>query len=1021
MQPGLPATVDLRTVHRIALVGSPAAGRAAARALVCSAATFHSPRHLTVAVLTADAGRGEWEWIKWLPHAHSAERSDAVGAVRLIGTSAEALADLLPSPTHVLLVVDCPESSYGPESETGGPGMTVLEVAAADRPKASGVLQLDATETDRCDAATAEALARRLLPLQPAAAPDAEPTAPAGLPELLGIDRIGAFDPATTWRSLRARDRLRVPVGVGGHPSTGSGETGVVHLDLKESAQQGMGPHGLVVGATGSGKSEFLRTLVLGLAISHPPDQLNLVLVDFKGGATFVGMADLPHVSAVITNLSGELALVDRMQDALAGEMVRRQEVLRSAGNVASVRDYEQLRERRADLPPLPSLLIVVDEFSELLAAKPELTELFVAIGRLGRSLGLHLLLASQRLEEGRLRGLDSHLSYRVGLRTFSAQESRTVLGVPDAYQLPPVPGLGYLKPDPTTLTRFQAAYVSGPASGHRPDATRRPRRSCCRIVRPCGAGRGIGAADSRGRPRAAEAPSVLDLAVARMRGRGPAAHRIWLPPLDQPDPLDRLMPAARGPLRIPVGTLDRPRDQRRDPLVLDLTGAGGHVAVVGGPRSGKSTLLRTILAATALAGSPRETQWFVLDLGSGALGPLAGPAPRGGASPAGPRATSYDASWRRCRTSPTAARPVAPTTATARSSCASTGGARCARSSTSSSRRCSSWPSAGWGWASTWWRPPRGGRTSGRRCATSSAPGSSCGWAIPSTRRWTARSPRQCRQIDRAAGSCPARCTSSPRCHPTAWSLRSVPRGRASRRRRCGCCPPASPSTTYDAGRGPDAGGILLGLDEARLAPVALDPSAEPHLLVFGDGRSGRTALLRTYLHEVVRTRTPAQAQLVLVDYRRSLLGEVPDHHLLHYLTSADLARAALDELAAYLRTRLPGPDATPDQLRRRSWWTRRGGVRRGRRLRPGRDAAGFAGGGAPAAARAGGRRRSPPRRRAAQRRRRPGAVRAGDPVAAGPGGAGRAPEREPGGGPAGRHRATDPGGAGSGAAGDA
>ena len=164
-----------------------------------------------------------------------------------------------------------------------------------------------------------------------------------------------------------------MPIGVGTDPSTGSG-TKIVHLDLKESAEHGMGPHGLVVGATGSGKSELLRTLVLGLVMTHPPDQLNLLLVDFKGGATFAGMAELPHVSAVITNLAGELALVDRAQDALEGEMLRRQEALRGAGNLASVHDYTQARERGADLPALPSLLIVVDEFSELLAAKPELT-----------------------------------------------------------------------------------------------------------------------------------------------------------------------------------------------------------------------------------------------------------------------------------------------------------------------------------------------------------------------------------------------------------------------------------------------------------------------------------------------------------------------------------------------------------------------------------------------------------------------------------------------------------------------
>lgn len=103
----------------------------------------------------------------------------------------------------------------------------------------------------------------------------------------------------------------------------------------------------------------------------------------------------------------------------------------------------------------------------------------------------------------------------------------------------------------------------------------------------------------------------------------------------------------------------------------------------------------------------------------------------------------------------------------------------------------------------------------------------------------------------------------------------------------------------------------------------MVLDTDAEPHLLVFGDGRSGKSALLRTYLHEVARTRTARQAQVVVVDYRRTLLGEVPDERLLHYLTSADQARPALEELAAYLRTRLPGPDVTPDQLRRRSWWS--------------------------------------------------------------------------------------------------
>src|SRR5205823_11730006 len=136
-----------------------------------------------------------------------------------------------------------------------------------------------------------------------------------------------------------------------------------VEVDIKESAQGGMGPHGLLIGATGSGKSELLRTLVLALALRHSSEILNFVLVDFKGGATFLGLDALPHTSAVITNLADEATLVTRMRDALHGEVVRRQELLRRAGNYNSLHDYETARAAGAPLDPLPTLLVVVDEF----------------------------------------------------------------------------------------------------------------------------------------------------------------------------------------------------------------------------------------------------------------------------------------------------------------------------------------------------------------------------------------------------------------------------------------------------------------------------------------------------------------------------------------------------------------------------------------------------------------------------------------------------------------------------------
>jgi DNA segregation ATPase FtsK/SpoIIIE-like protein len=321
-----------------------------------------------------------------------------------------------------------------------------------------------------------------------------------GLLELLGLDQATGLSTVTeTWHTIDADSFLRVPIGV-------DPEMKPVLLDLKESAMNGMGPHGLLVGATGAGKSELLRTLVCGLALTHSPEALAFVLVDFKGGASFASLGALPHVAGVVTNLADDLALVDRILAALGGEQRRRQELLAAAGNLGNVREYRALR-REGKLPPdlqdqpLPQLLVILDEFAELLDQEPAFIDFFLTIGRVGRSLGIHLLLASQRLEEGKLRGLDTYLSYRLGLRTFSAVESRIVLGVPDAYSLPTAPGGGYLKVGSTSFERFQASYVSGPSAS--------------------GSG------------------SVLDAVIAHLRDAAPPVHQIWLAPLDAELPLD--------------------------------------------------------------------------------------------------------------------------------------------------------------------------------------------------------------------------------------------------------------------------------------------------------------------------------------------------------------------------------------------------------------------------------------------------------------------------------------------------
>ena len=1011
VQPDLPAAVDLRAFDRIELTGPADEARALARAVVCAAAAFHGPGQLLVAVLGNDETVTLWDWAKWLPHAQSTEESDALGPARMITSSLDDLALMLPADLserprfgadqrpaspHILLVVDgghLPPGNHVIPAE-GLHGVTVLDLPEQwgeldeptrlrlhidPRPRADGRVPLSALRLredpvqsagDQMDLETAAAFARRLAPLATATGQtrkDPEASTPE-LTDLLGLGDVRGLDVATSWRTRPVRDQLRVPVGVldDGSP---------VHLDLKEAAQQGMGPHGLCIGATGSGKSEFLRTLVLGLAMTHSSESLNMVLVDFKGGATFAGLADMPHVSAVITNLADELTLVDRMQDALSGEMVRRQELLRSAGNFASVRDYEKARAAGEDLEPLPSLLIVVDEFSEMLTAKPEFIDLFVPIGRLGRSLGLHLLLASQRLEEGRLRGLESHLSYRIGLRTFSAAESRAVLGVPDAYELPPVPGLGYLKPDQSTLLRFKAAYVSGPPPyvAHGRDHRRTgPHRILPFTTTPVLVPQEE-VLVSEPAPRLADVDdrSVLDIAVQRMVGRGPEAHRVWLPPLDAPDTLDSLMPdlvedprlglvspswRARGGLVVPLGTVDRPREQRRETLTADLGGSAGHVAVVGGPRSGKSTLLRTVVSSLALTTTPRESQFYVLDFGGGSFAPLADlPHVAGVATRSEPHVVRRvvaevegivdrrETYFRRHNID-----SIETYRARRRDGQADDGygdvflvvdgwstlrsdfdmlelelQALAQRSLTfgvhllTSASRWADYRSAVRDVFGTRLELRLGDPLDSeidRKVAQLVPTGRPGRGLLPGRLHFLAALPRVDKDPDAGTlGEGVARLVDQVR---VAWQGDTGPKLRLLPERI------ELAQLRQAAAPAPDDRRLLVGVDERDLAPVRLDVDLEPHLLVFGDSGSGKSTFLRSYLHELMRTRTADEAQVVAVDFRRSLLGEVPDEYLLNYLTNGSQATSAIAELAHYLEQRLPGPDVTPEQLRERSWW---------------------------------------------------------------------------------------------------
>jgi DNA segregation ATPase FtsK/SpoIIIE, S-DNA-T family len=1010
--PSLPIPVSLRRFTSVELAGEGEPALALMRAVIGQLAVFHSPDELRIALLGDESGSAAWDWLKWLPHTAHPSEEDAAGPLRLAAATHDALMELLgpevrdrpehdpaaaPSVAEPFVVVVAHGVRIPPSSRLLGGGLrnTLLLDATGAMTGGPRVLRLtthggrvefpsgEDTVSARADALSATgalALARALAPLRTTGNVDLADRALESdleLTTLLGVRDPRTFDVAAKWRPRQAQSaRLTVPLGV-----TDEGE--VVELDLKESAQGGMGPHGLLIGATGSGKSELLRTLVMGLAVTHSSEVLNLVLVDFKGGATFLNMDRLPHTSAVITNLADEIHLVDRMRDSINGEMIRRQELLRESG-YSSLFEYEKARNAGAGLTPLPSLLIIVDEFSELLASKPEFVDLFVSIGRLGRSLGVHLLLASQRLDESRIHKVEGHLSYRLALRTFSSMESRSVIGVSSAYELPSAPGNGYLKIDTTNLVRFKAAYVSGPAP--------EPAGTAEQPAEEAAAGPGVSpftlaqvgpllsertaallaAAGEPVRPTPAEEASgeqresLLEVLVDRLEESGPPARQVWLPPLTSPPSLDDLLPGivpdpergmsavghpALGSLRVPLGTVDRPFEQLRELLVADLSTAQGHVGLVGAPQTGKSTLLRTLILSLALTHTPAEVQVYCLDFGGGGL------VSTSGLPHVGSVATRLD----RDRV----LRTVAELTQLLERREQEFTDRGLESMAAYRALRATGVVDDPYGdvflVVDGWFTLRQDYEDLEPRVIELASRGLSFGMhLVASAVRWSEIRPRlrdmlgtkfELRLGDPMESEVGSR-TAAAVPHLPGRGLTSAGHHFLSALPRLDGSPATADLTEATKAAvaeidtfwtGPSAPGvrllptrlpveqlpppegdlrICLGWDEQRLEPVWHDFGATPHLTVLGDGETGKTNALRLALRAVTDRYTPDQARIMVADPGRGLLAGVPEEYRVGYAVERDGLTQLAANAAVSMGKRVPGTDVSPEQLARRDWW---------------------------------------------------------------------------------------------------
>ncbi|WP_448615713.1 FtsK/SpoIIIE domain-containing protein [Modestobacter sp. URMC 112] len=625
----VPVTVDLAASGGLGLVGPRAPTAGVLRGLLLQLTTLVPPGLLRVVVAASAGHAADWRWTTWLPHVAGfavggdGDRTDDLDAALLALLAESATTEPGASPVAArpvtVVVLDAP---VGPETaaaltaaddvlclalaesrsrlavpaaatvtvtgETGSLGRLWRRGQATDRE-----LVLDPVpETVAADAA------RSLAPLAP-------PAVSGGLPDSCRLRDVPAeglrVDPAVgavsgSWR--RGRGELLCVLG--------EDTSGPVTLDL--CAQ---GPHALVAGTTGAGKSELLQTLVTSLALHQPPDRVSFLLVDYKGGAAFADTAALPHTVGLLTDLDSRST--ERALRSLVAELTRRERVLAGHG----VRDVTELA---ADVA-LPRLVIVVDEFATLAEELPGFVSGLVGMAQRGRSLGVHLVLATQRPSGVVSPEIRANCSLRICLRTTDETDSRDVLGSPLAAFLPVRrPGRAYLRAGSAAPRLFQVARVAG-GPGRRTAGVRVRRRSWPPAPAPDTTAP-ADPATGRARPAGELADVVAALRIRAAAEGLDLPPRPWLPPLtdrlraEDLDPGDGGRPADTA---LAIGLLDSPDTQRQRPLVLDLAVGGGWL-VVGGPRSGRTTALRTVLREAVHRLPPGRLQVHVLDGGGGGL-----------------------------------------------------------------------------------------------------------------------------------------------------------------------------------------------------------------------------------------------------------------------------------------------------------------------------------------------------------------------------------------------------------------
>jgi len=663
----IPVVLSLQSISTLGFFGPRSEVREVLNAIITQVTTHHGYDDVRLVALLPDDEMAQWEWIKWLPHTWNKDKDKRFIATNVYDAAdmAEELLPLLRSreqskssmsnihikTPHYLFLILAPElwenSDIMPILLDNNQALSTTSIFISERIDLAlplncqvifeikdkmGMLRKDALGTqsdsllqfivDKQSFETAEIFSRYMAPLHIKSAADnqAIPSMVTFL-ESFKIETVEEFNVLERWTMNRANRSLQIPLG-----TAAAGKTQM--FDMHEKSY---GPHGLVAGTTGSGKSELLQSLLLGLSVNYHPHEVAFVLIDYKGGGMANAFQGIPHLVGTITNLGGNE--INRALASIKSELLRRQRLF-SEADVTNIDDYIPLYREKSVSQPLPHLILVVDEFAELKSDQPNFMKELVSAARVGRSLGIHLILATQKPSGVVDDQIWSNSRFKLCLKVQTASDSQEMLKRPEAAEIKEK-GRGYLQVgNNEVFSLFQSSWSGAPYStgnisepevkvnivsltGKRTKLSNSPRSEV----------------DINSTKKLTQLQAVIHYITEQAKSKGiTEAFQLWLPPLPEVITLDELRRSDEGWdgqkwnettgnfLSIPIGLVDDPSQQSQYKLEINF-GKEGHLLVYGAPSSGKTMLLKTIIVSMAYLYSPEDVNFYVLDFGTRTFG----------------------------------------------------------------------------------------------------------------------------------------------------------------------------------------------------------------------------------------------------------------------------------------------------------------------------------------------------------------------------------------------------------------